>query len=221
MIDRGSLAAELFNLPPEGPVDFVIAYDAKFPAAPIQQLADAIAAAGLSPHLASTNLSYRSGLEWAMPALIDLWILKPFWEEFAKSLSKDAYILVKAAVVNLANKALAKTGGNPADRSRVLGVQTGTKQGEQVRFVFPEGKAPELYTKMVDDLFEVVGSGYGEGSTSEKLSLVSSRVPGRAQLTYLEYDVDAKQWVRIDYDAEVAKVLAAERHIDQSRPDIL
>lgn len=121
-------------------------------------------------------------LEWALPTVVGLYIIKSYFEGFIKELSKDHYNFLKKWIKKTAvelrlikvytvadNSSVDKI--NPQNtQSQVFSIRAISNDGEHLKFLFDETLSNEDWEKGIELLMELLEEHYCSGE-NDRLSL--------------------------------------------------
>ena len=165
---------------------------------------DDVTGNGLNVRSKARPAGIYANIEWAIPTFIVVYVLRPYFEAFLSEAGKDHYAALKRAFLRLLAKIYGKT---PEERrkgrSLVFSIQSATRDGRSIKFVFPEGVSHETYEQIVGDLFDLLTEHYAEGGT-DRLSEMVSISSGMGGALYVEYSVNEGEWVLLDPKEEFA-----------------
>lgn len=121
-------------------------------------------------------------LEWAIPTVVGLYIIRPYFEGFLKELSKDHYNYLKKWIKKTAidlrlikvHTITAKSSTskiNPQNtQSRVFSISAISNTGEHLKFLFDDTLSNEDWEKGIELLLELLEEHYCSGD-NDRLSL--------------------------------------------------
>lgn len=168
-----------------------------------------------------------NALEWILPATVIVVLTKPFLDVFLKRAADDVadivYPKAKTMVKKLATKVLIGTreiwrrvtssGPLPREgRSSFFSIESATKSGVRIKFVFNEATTEESYDKCVDQVFELLEAHYTEGN----FDLIEEAPIEQAHNTiYFVYDENDSSWKAIDLNEEIRQIAREARERQQ------
>lgn len=153
----------------------------------------------------SRPAGYYANLEWAVPTIVVVYVLRPYFEAFLSEAGKDHYAALKRAILRLFTKIYGKKPETrPSGRSLVFSVQSTMRDGRSIKFVFPEGVSHEAYEQIVGDLLDLLAEHYVEGGAGRLFEIVAVS-SGMGGALYVEYSVSEGAWVVLDPKEELAK----------------
>ncbi|MBO6561109.1 MAG: hypothetical protein JJ959_11250 [Nisaea sp.] len=168
-----------------------------------------IAAPGLKTLSEPRPIGIYASLEWAMPTLLVVYILKPYFNAFLTEAGSDHYRILKNALSQLLRHLFGKRPETrPKKRSRIFSIQTYTQDQRSLKFIFPEGLCHQDYDTSLDTLLQLLQSHHSNGKTDQLSKLIDSTADKRGPI-YVEYFLDEKTWVLIDMAKEISKMARA------------
>ncbi|RAX39646.1 hypothetical protein [Rhizobium tropici] len=146
-----------------------------------------------------------ASFEWAVPTLIAVFILRSYFDAFFKEAGKDHYQILKAGVSLLLRKILGVHPENrPKGRSLIFSIQSVTRDGARIKFIFPEGVSHETYDEIVEALLDILATHYSSQGEDELSEMLVS-TPPLGRVYYFEYSLEKRSWSVLDWknDLEV------------------
>lgn len=183
--------------------DIGISYQNDIPEQWIDQLASETSQAGLTIQKQSREIGIYASLEWALPTLVITYLAKPFFDAFLKEAGKDSYAALKSGILYLFEQYL---GSNPEPRnkrrSQFFSIQFHDIQERSIKCIFPEPVSLDEYSKMLDDLYDLIIEDL-ESHSHGKLGQMISKVDGYGASYFIEYCPETSRWIAIDTQKEI------------------
>ena len=192
------------------PIHVALSYQEDLPEWMANEFIGETSLSGLHIGSEKRPIGLYAAFEWAIPTLIAVYILRPYLDASLSEAGKDHYSVLKRALVKLLEKVYGSTlEQRPLRRSLLFSVQSATRDGEPIKFVFPEGVDHETYSTMLDGIFGMLTEHHSmeEGDRlSDQIS--NSTMLGRTY--YFEFSEGQKSWIVIDVNSEIEKRKLAE-----------
>lgn len=165
-----------------------------------------ISAPGLKTLSEPRPIGIYANLEWAMPTLLVVYILKPYFNAFLTEAGIDHYRILKNALSQLLRHIFGKKPETrPKKRSQLFSIQTHTQDQRSLKFIFPEGLTHQDYDELIDNLLEILQSHHTNGKADQLSTLIKSTSNKRGPI-YIEYSLEEKTWALIDMAKEISKI---------------
>ncbi|WP_370322301.1 hypothetical protein [Oricola sp.] len=193
------------------PVHVALSYQEELPERIASDFINEASLSGLHIGSEKRPIGLYASFEWAVPTLIAVYILRPYLDAFLGEAGKDHYTVLKRALVKLLKKVYGSAPEKrPLRRSLLFSIQSTTRDGKPIKFVFPEGVNHEAYSEMLDELFGMLAEHKSmEEGGRLSTNILNSRMFGRTY--YLEFSEGQKSWTVIDVNAEIEKRKLAEQ----------
>lgn len=154
-------------------------------------------------------------LEWALPTIIGIYILKPYFDGFLKEISKDHYNILKTWLKKTAiDLRLIKVKTVVADestqkikedntQSKVFSVTSMSNTGEQLKFLFDDKLSDEDWQKGIELLLELLKEHFSNGVDDRLTIEIKNNELGREIFCILK--TDTVDWEILDYKKNARK----------------
>lgn len=152
-------------------------------------------------------------IEWALPTVVSLYILKPYFEGFLKELSKDHYNILKSwlkkTAVGLRSVKVYTATANQSShkinlqntQSRVFSISTISNTGEHLKFLFDDTLSNEDWQKGIELLLKLLEEHFCNGE-NDRLSIeIKNNDSGREIFCRLK--TDKLDWEILNYKKHV------------------
>ncbi|WP_026987470.1 hypothetical protein [Fodinicurvata fenggangensis] len=195
-------------------------YQEGLPKQIVQEFIDEVSGDSVIVRSESRPPGYYANVEWAVPTIIVVYILRPYFEAFLGEAGKEHYVVLKRAFLRLFAKIYGKKPEDrPSDRSHIFSIQSGTRDGRPIKFIFPEGVSHETYATILEELLVLLAEHHDVGDGYDRLSQIVAPSSGLGGALYVEYSVSAGQWILLDPKVEIAKRRNAMRSDDSYGAD--
>ncbi|MDF1816659.1 MAG: hypothetical protein P1V20_30935 [Verrucomicrobiales bacterium] len=147
----------------------------------------------------------KCGILELIPAAIALYLAKPFFDSFLKSLGTDAYAKTKSRLAqtfsntNSLNLTIAASGakkiGKGTSYSRIFSIHSNTLDGRAIKFLMPDKPTEEQSEEIIGSLIDQMAAYYETSEDSEILNIIlDSESRGNV---YLSYSFESKSWFEV------------------------
>ncbi len=154
------------------------------------------------------NQPYAS-IEWTIPTLIGVYLFKPYFDGFLKEIAKDHYKILKGVLKNLSRETrvlkittiTAEQSKNKLDKtnsqSKTFSIQSQTKQGQQIKFLFDEKFSSEVWDLGIDNAIALLDNNFGNGYSDELTIEIKSE--NLEKTIYARLKNDKGEWEFLDF----------------------
>lgn len=154
--------------------DIALSYDEQIPAETFEEFESLIGKTGLSYAKEPRKHGPFAGVEWLLPTAVILFIGKSYFDSFFKEMGKEHYHLMKKGLQLFRKAFLSKTKriqyrrvSVPASKipedpvfSVLFSIMAKTKNGQSIKFLFPDGISEEKFQKSIEAFFRLLAKNY-------------------------------------------------------------
>jgi hypothetical protein len=148
-----------------------------------------------------------AAIEWAIPGLIAVYILKPYFESFFKEAGKDHYIILKNKLSVLLTKSKdmkvqTLTSSGTTDKlnatntqSKAISIFIQTKRGKIIKLLYDNNLSLETWLNATEKILDIVEEDYSlhnEDSFTEFLNKLNEK---DKSTIYALIDPETKEWL--------------------------
>lgn len=150
-----------------------------------------------------------ASLEWAIPTLIAVYILKPYFEGFLNEMGKEHYNILKnwlqrnseSTRLIKVTTVVAKQSSNkinaPSTQSKVFSINSITNEGHKIKFLFDENFEPECWNIGIKNAMNILEKHFTNGQSDELTIEIKSR--GLERSIYAKLKNEKGEWEFLDY----------------------
>jgi len=163
-----------------------------------------------------TPTQIYASLEWAVPTLVAVYLVKPFLETLLKQAAEDAYPTIKVAFKRLFRPLF---GSERESRHRqispLLALYFESREGYVVKALMWEGIPEEVENEVVNQLFALIKRQYNSGASIHDTLLVTrEELPVQWGRLFLRFNLDKRVWEAVDI-MQVARQQRLDRGLTQ------
>jgi hypothetical protein len=200
-----------------------LTFPENFPDQIIERYKTELSADGLDLQIRKISFGgpYAS-IEWAIPTLIGVYILKPYFDGFLKEMAKDHYIILKNWLKKISSetrdiKITTFAAGQSKDKldnsnsqSKIFSIQSQTNQEQQIKFLFDEKFSSEVWNFGIDNAIALLDNNFINGLSDELTIEIKN---GNLEKTiYARLKNDKGEWEFLDF-----KKLVQEKINEQTK----
>ena len=150
-----------------------------------------------------------ASMEWVVPTLISVYILKPYFDGFLKEIAKDHYSIFKSWLKKISAdtreiKITTLTAGQSIHKleksnsqSKVFSIQTKTNEGYPLKFLFDESLTNENWATAIDKILKLLDEHFTNGETDELTIEIKNN--NLEKTIYARLKTDTIEWEFIDF----------------------
>lgn len=148
-------------------------------------------------------------MEWAIPTLIGIYILKPYFDGFLKEIAKDHYIILKkwlkkVSINTREIKVTTLTAGQSSDKlektnsqSKAFSIQSKTNEGYPLKFLFDENFTNENWETAIDKVLKLLDEHFTNGESDELTIEIKNN--NLEKTIYARLKTDTIEWEFLDF----------------------
>lgn len=191
-------------------IDIAIAYPDYFPENFGEVITSDIQHEKLHLLLKREETKAWSSLEWAIPGLIAVYILKPYFEAFLEEAGKDHYNLLKqslskllklnknAPIETVVSKSTPKKLNKENTQSKAISIHIEIKDERTIKLLFDNELELDDWTKALENILDTVQKNYLESPNDElTLALNPLKEDPRIEI-FAKINKDTKEWEFLD-----------------------
>lgn len=150
-----------------------------------------------------------ASMEWAIPTLIGVYILKPYFDGFLKEIAKDHYTIFKSWLKKVSAdtreiKVTTLAAGQSTDKlektnsqSKVFSIQTKTNEGYPLKFLFDESLTTENWDTAIDKVLKLLDEHFTNGESDELTIEIKNN--NLEKTIYARLKTDTVEWEFLDF----------------------
>lgn len=198
--------------------DLALIYDEQIPTTTFEEFDALIEKTGFSYAKESREYGPVACIEWFIPTAAIFFVGKAYFESFFKEMGKDHYHLVKKGLQSLRKAFLSKTKtiqythvAVPSSKisqdpvfSRIFSIMAKSKNGESIKFLFPNCISEEKFEKSIDAYFLLLAQNYSSEQDDNLTTQIKS-LKGRQHTILVRYNQENQKVEVIDPIAEIQK----------------
>ncbi|GAA0725739.1 hypothetical protein GCM10009430_31850 [Aquimarina litoralis] len=151
-----------------------------------------------------------AAIEWMVPGIIAVYILKPYFESFLKEAGKDHYLLLKKKLNDILSKTkemkvntLTSTGttnklDNSNTQSKAISVFIQTEKGVMIKLLYDNELDLTTWQEATNDFLGFIMEHYEESKTDPLTEYLNKTDINRNTTIYAIIDKTSKDWILID-----------------------
>lgn len=156
-----------------------------------------------------------ASMEWAIPTVIGVYLLKPYFDGFLKELAKDHYGILKEWLKRISSnarliKVTTVAAGQSTDKldkknvqSKVFSIESKTNEGHHLKFLFDEGLDDEQWAGAIDKALNLLNEHFTNGKSDELTIEIKNN--DFEKTIYAKLKTDTVEWEFIDYKKIIQK----------------
>lgn len=202
----------------------VISYDAEVPEDFFKDFLRDAKRANLPIETRTRTVGPIMAVEWLLPTTVIVLLAKPFLDAFLKRAAEDVadavYPKIKNIITKLVIKVLVSTRGlwkltaisgdvRREGRSPFFSIESETKEGTRIKFVFNEGTNEERYATCVDQALQMLQTHHMESSTLDPF--LNAPVHEDWNTIYMLYNDDQRRWYAANIYEEIHRIAQEPR----------
>lgn len=148
-------------------------------------------------------------MEWAIPTLIGIYILKPYFDGFLKEIAKEHYIILKKwlkkvsintreiKVTTLKAEQSTDKLEKTNSQSKVFSIQSKTNEGYPLKFLFDENLTNENWETAIDKVLKLLDEHFTNGESDELTIEIKNN--NLEKTIYARLKTDTIEWEFLDF----------------------
>jgi hypothetical protein len=150
-----------------------------------------------------------ASMEWAIPTLIGVYILKPYFDEFLKEIAKDHYTIFKSWLKKISAdtreiKVTTFAAGQSTDKlektnsqSKIFSIQTRTNECYSLKFLFDDSLTNENWDTAIDKVLKILDEHFTNGESDELTIEIKNN--NLEKIIYARLKTDTIEWEFLDF----------------------